>query len=81
MGIQPETVSLVDMVSDHRRQKVVGRGHGVHVAGQVQVECLHRHHLGIATTSGATLDTEHRSHRRLPDGDDPELVDLPKALA
>ena len=81
MRVEPEAVSLVDVVADHRRQQVVGGGDGVHVAGQVQVECLHRDHLRVAAAGGAALDAEGRPHGRLPDGDDAELVDVPEALA
>jgi hypothetical protein len=40
-----QLVAPVDVVVDHRRQQVVGRGDGVEIAGEVQVHVLHRHHL------------------------------------
>src|SRR5512132_4252937 len=45
-----EVVVVVDVVVDHRRQQVVGGGDGVQVAGQVQVEGLHRDHIAPAAS-------------------------------
>ena len=52
---------------DRRRDQVVRRGDGVDVAGQVQVEVLHRHHLAVAAAGRAALDAEGRPLRRLAD--------------
>jgi hypothetical protein len=41
-----------------RRQQVVGHADRMDVAGQVEVEVLHGHHLGVATTGRAALDAE-----------------------
>ena len=50
------------MVVNHCGQQVVGRGHGVEVAGQVQVQLLHGDNLRVATTCGTALDAEGRAH-------------------
>jgi hypothetical protein len=67
--VQPELVALVQVIVDHRRELVVCRGDGVHVAGEVQIELLHRHHLRMTPTGGPALDAQRRPHRRLPDRD------------
>src|SRR5256885_1111840 len=72
---------VVDVVVDHRGQQVVGRGHGVEVAGQVEVEALHGHDLAVAATRGAAFDAERRAHRRLADGDDGALADVAERIA
>ena len=65
--VDAQLVALVEVVVDHRRQHVVGRGDRVHVAGQVQVQGLERDHLAVPAAGGAALDPERRAHRRLPD--------------
>ena len=67
--VEPELVAVVQVVVDHRGQQVVRGGHGVEVAGQVQVHALHRHHLAVAAARGAALDAERRPHRRLAQRD------------
>jgi hypothetical protein len=57
------------------------RGDRVRVTGQVQIHLLHRHDLRPAAAGCATLDSEHRAHRRLPDRHDRPLPDLPERLA
>ena len=44
-GIDVEFVSLVDVVVDHGGQEVVRQFDGVEIAGEVQVDVLHRHDL------------------------------------
>ena len=78
-GSRPSVVALVEVVVDHRRQQVVRRGDGVEVAGQVQVERLHRHDLAVAAAGRAALDAERRAHRRLPDRDGRAAADVPEA--
>ena len=60
--VEAELVALVQVVVDHRRQQVVRRGDGVEVAGEVQVEQLHRDHLAVAAAGRAALDAEGRAH-------------------
>ena len=56
---------------DGRRHQVVGGRDGVDVAGQVQVEILHRDHLAVAAAGRAALDAEGRALAGLADaGDD-----------
>ena len=53
------------MVVQHGAQQVVCRCDGVHIAGKVQVDVLHRHDLRVAAACRAALDAEYRTERRL----------------
>lgn len=66
---QPGGVALVEVVVQDRGEHVVRRGDGVEVAGQVQVELLHRHDLRPPAARRAALDPERRAHRGLADRD------------
>ena len=59
---------LVDIVVEQGTDGVVGRGHGMEVTGEVQVDFLHRQHLCIAATGSTSLDSETGSERRFPQG-------------
>ena len=80
VDIDAELVAMVEVVVDHRRQHVVGGGDGVHVAGQMEVEGLHRHHLAVAAAGGPTLDAERRPHGGLADGDGRPPPDVAERL-
>ena len=63
--IEPELVAPVEVVVDHRRQQVVGRGDGVEIAGEMEVDVLHRRHLGMAAAGGPALHAEAGAERGL----------------
>src|SRR5690606_36154339 len=65
---------------DGGRDQVVGGGDGVDVAGQVEVELVHRHHLAVPTAGGTAFDPERRAHRRLADAGDGLLADVTETL-
>ncbi|MNH31901.1 hypothetical protein D3C79_923060 [compost metagenome] len=66
---------LVEQAGIQRRGgQVVGGTEGVKIPGQVQVHLLHRHHLGVTASGGASLDTEHRPQARLAYGGDAGLA-------
>ena len=58
-GINVQRIALLDAVVDHGSQQVVGGANGVQVPGKVQVDVLHRHHLGVAAAGSTALDAEH----------------------
>ena len=58
-------VALLDAVVHHGGNQVVRRGDGVHVAGEMQVDILHRNDLRIAAAGRAALHAEHRAEGRL----------------
>jgi hypothetical protein len=69
------------VVVHHRREQVVGRGDGVEVAGEVEVDVLHRHHLRVAAAGRAALDAEARAQRRLAQADGGALPDRVQRVA
>ena len=78
--IDPERVLVVEAVVEEGRGEVVGRADRVDVAGQVEVEVLHRDHLAVAAAGGAALDPEDRPERRLADADRRLVPDPVEAL-
>src|SRR5438105_2089790 len=50
------------------------------VAGEMEVEVLHRDDLAVATTGSAALDAEDRPQRRLADRDRGPVADAVQAL-
>ncbi len=67
--IDVELVAVHEVAVDHGREQVVGRADGVDVAGEVQVEVLHREQLRVAAAGRAALDAEDRAERRLAEGE------------
>ena len=59
---------LVDIVVEQGADRVVSRGHRMEIAGEVEVDLLHRQHLGIAATSSTALDAEARTQRGFAKG-------------
>ena len=78
--VDVERVALLDVIVEHGREQVVGRADGVEVAREVQVDVLHRHHLGVTAAGRAALDAEDRAERGLAQGDHDVLADLSHAV-
>jgi hypothetical protein len=57
------------VVVQHGREKVVRRCDRMEVAGEVQVDFIHRHNLRVPTPCGTTLHTEDRAEAWLADAD------------
>ena len=51
------------MVVQTSCNQVVGNADGVHIAGEVQIDVLHRYDLCVAATSRAALNAEYRTER------------------
>ncbi len=64
-----ELVAVHEVAVDHGGEQVVGRADGVDVAGEVQVEVLHREELRVAAAGGAALDAEDRAEGGLAQGE------------
>ena len=58
--VKPERVTVVDVVVHQRGQQVVGQRNGVEITREVQVDVLHRHHLGITAAGRAAFHAKHR---------------------
>ncbi len=73
--IDAKRVAVGQRVVDEGRQQVMGRSDGVVVAGEVEVEVLHRDHLAVTAARGSALDTENRSQRWLANADRGTVAD------
>ena len=62
-------------------EQVVGERDGVEVAGEMEVDVLHRHDLRVAAAGRAALHAEHRPERRLAQADHRLLADLVERVA
>ena len=59
--VDVQLVALLHVVVQNGTQQVVGSGDGVHIAGEVQVDVLHRNDLCIAAAGSTALDAEYRT--------------------
>ena len=80
VGVDVGVVAVEHVPVDERGQHVVRRGDGVEVAGEVQVQVLHRHDLGQAAAGGPALDAEDRAERRLAQAQHRPLADVAQPL-
>jgi hypothetical protein len=71
---------MMEVVVQECRSEVVSGTDRVDVAGQVEVEVLHRNDLRVAAAGGAALDAENRTERRLTDRDSCPMTDPTQAL-
>ena len=76
-----ERIAPVDVIVDERSQKIVGRGDGVEIAGEVEVDVLHWHHLGIAAAGRAALHAEAGAQARLAQADHRPFADAVEPVA
>ena len=74
--VDVEAIALINMVIQHGSQQVVGSADGVEVAGEVEVDILHRDDLRIAAAGRAALDAEDRAEGRLTQSDKDVLAEL-----
>ena len=72
---------MVDVVVDHRREQVVRERDRGEVAGEVEVDVLHRYDLRMTATGGSALHTEHRTERRFAQADHGALADAVERIA
>ena len=80
LHVDAQLVPLLDVVVQHGGAQVVGGADGVEVAGEVEVDVLHGHHLGIAAAGGAALHAEHGAQGRLPQGHQRVLAQAPHGV-
>jgi hypothetical protein len=74
--VDAERVAPIDVIVEHRRQQIVGRRNGVEVAGEVQIDVLHRHHLGVTAAGGTALHAERGPQRGLAQAQHRLLADV-----
>jgi len=68
------------MIVEHCRQEIVCRCDGVEVAGEVQIDFLHRYDLGVTSTSRSAFDTETGTERRFTQGNHRSLADSVESI-
>ena len=68
--VDVQRIAVVDVVIEHRRQQIVGGADGMEVAGEMQIDVFHRHHLRIAAAGRTALDAEAGAERGLTQADD-----------
>ena len=74
-GVDLRGVVPVDVVVHHRGEQVVRRRDGVEVAGEVEVDLVHRHDLGEAAAGGAAFHAETGAERGLAQAEQGLLAD------
>ena len=79
--VDAERVAVVDVIVDQRGEQVVRDADRVEVAGEMQVDVLHRHDLRVAAAGGAALHPEHGPERRLAQADRRLLADPIERIA
>ena len=79
-GSMPSCVAVQDVRLEHRREQVVRGADRVDVAGEVEVQVLHRDDLRVAAAGRAALDPEDRAERRLAQAEHRALADRAEAL-
>ena len=67
--IDAQLVPVQEVRVDERREQVVRGRDRMEVPRQMEVEVLHRHHLGVAAARSAALDSEDGPERRLANGE------------
>ena len=68
--VDPQGVALLNMIVQHGGKQIVGGTDGVDISGEVEIDVLHGHNLGIAAAAGPALDPKNRAQRGLAHGDD-----------
>ena len=79
--IETERVAPVHVIVDHRRKQIVRRCDGVKIAGEMEVDLVHRDNLGVAAAGRAALHAEARPERRLAQADDRFPADAVERVA
>lgn len=74
--IDAQGIALMKGIIHHGRQEHVGRGDGMKIPGEMQVDVFHRDDLGVAAARRAALDAEHRAEGGLTQADHGLLADL-----
>ncbi len=74
--VEPQFVAPIEMVVDQRGEQIVGRGDGVQVAGEMKIDVLHRHDLGITAARRAALHAEGRTEARFAQTQHRALAEL-----
>ncbi len=80
-GVDVERIAPVDVVVDHRGEQIVRGGDRVEIAGEMQVDLVHRRDLRISAARRAALHAEARPERGLAQADRDALADARERVA
>src|SRR5258706_6932226 len=80
-NVEPERVAEVDVVVDECSEQVVRDADGVEIAGEVEVDVLHRGDLRMTATGAAALHAKAWAERRLAHADHGLLADRVQCVA
>ena len=80
-GVDVELVAPIDVIVDQRREQIVGGADGMEIAGEMEVDVLHGHDLGIAAAGSAALHAEAGAEARLAHADERLLADVIERIA
>ena len=78
--VEPGRVAVMQVRVDQRGEQVVRGRDRVQVAGEVEVQVLHRDDLRVAAAGRAALHAEDRAERRLAEAQDRAAAELAEAL-
>jgi hypothetical protein len=78
--VDAERVAVMEMIVERGGEHVVGGGDRVEVAREVEVDLVHRHHLGAAASRPPALESERRADGRLAQRDHRSRPRLPQGL-
>ena len=79
--VDAQGVALLNVVVQHGSAQVVGSADGVEVAGEMEVDILHGHHLGIAAAGGTALDAEYGTQGGFPQSHQSVFAQLPHGVS
>ena len=57
-AVDAKRIAPIDVIVDQGREQIISGTDRMQVAGEVEIDVLHRHHLGIAATGRAALHAE-----------------------
>jgi hypothetical protein len=75
-GIDAERIAPIDVIVDQRREQIMRRRDRMEIAGEMEVDVLHRDHLRVAAAGGPALDAEAGPERRLAQAQHRLLADV-----
>ena len=73
--VNVQRIALIDVVIEHGSEQIVRSADRMEIAGEMQVDILHRDNLCIAAACRTALDAEYRSEGRFPQRNHDVLAD------
>ena len=80
LGVETERVAVLEMIVEQCGEERMRARDRVKVAGEVQVDVLHRQDLGVTAARRAAFHPEHRAQTRLAHAENRVRANAPKRL-